>query len=114
MESEAEVSAVVENEESGNRSQQHRPLNRRSKLETCCDIISVIGSGSGKPTHIMYGANLSWTVLKEYIKELTSVDLVRPLDSEGRRLYKLTNRGSNLLETYKSIKSSLPPLFQES
>ncbi len=87
--------------------QQQSQLNRRSKMETYCDIVKAIGAGAEKPTHIMYRANLSWTVMQGYIKDLETQGLVVSQDSDGKRLYKLTEKGFLLLKQYVSIKEDL-------
>jgi len=87
--------------------QQQQQLNRRSKMETYCDIVKAIGAGAEKPTHIMYRANLSWTVMQGYIKDLETQGLVVSQDSDGKRLYKLTEKGFMLLRQYVSIKEDL-------
>jgi predicted transcriptional regulator len=76
-------------------------------METLCDIVNAIGAGAEKPTHIMYKANLSWTVMQGYIKELETQALVYSLDSDGKRMYKLTEKGYMLLKQYISIKEDL-------
>jgi len=94
----------------GQRTQTQQPqqqLNRRSKMETYCDIVKAIGAGAEKPTHIMYRANLSWTVMQGYIKDLENQGLVVSQDSDGKRLYKLTEKGFMLLRQYVSIKEDL-------
>lgn len=92
---------------SGQRTQSQQQLNRRSRMETYCDIIKAIGSGAEKPTHIMYRANLSWTVMQGYIKSLETQGLVVGQDAEGKKLYQLTERGFGLLKQYLSIKEDL-------
>ena len=87
--------------------QQQSQLNRRSKMETYCDIVKAIGAGAEKPTHIMYRANLSWTVMQGYIKDLESQGLIVSHESDGKRLYKLTEKGFMLLKQYVSIKEDL-------
>jgi predicted transcriptional regulator len=85
------------------------PLKRRSRLETCCDILKVVGSGADKPTHIMYKANLSWLATQDYVKMLEAQGLLALFsDEEGRRSYHLTSRGLELLRQYKSIEENLP------
>jgi predicted transcriptional regulator len=86
---------------------QQSQLNRRSKMETYCDIVKAIGAGAEKPTHIMYRANLSWTVMQGYIKDLEAQGLVVSQESDGKRLYKLTEKGFLLLKQYVSIKEDL-------
>jgi predicted transcriptional regulator len=87
--------------------QQQSQLNRRSKMETYCDIVKAIGAGAEKPTHIMYRANLSWTVMQGYIKDLEAQGLVASQETDGKRLYKLTEKGFLLLKQYVSIKEDL-------
>src|ERR1700739_957319 len=41
---------------------------RRSLLQIKVDILKVVASGFGKPTQIMYRANLSWNVLQAQLK----------------------------------------------
>ena len=76
-------------------------------METYCDIVKAIGAGAEKPTHIMYKANLSWTVMQSYIKDLEEQGLIFSSDSDGKRLYKLSERGFTLLKQYISIKEDL-------
>ncbi len=76
-------------------------------METLCDIVKAIGAGAEKPTHIMYKANLSWTVMQGYIKDLETQGVVFSQDSDGKRLYKLTEKGYILLKQYVSIKEDL-------
>lgn len=91
----------------GLRTQQQSQLNRRSRMETYCDILRAIGAGAEKPTHIMYKANLSWTVMQGYIKALESQGLVNVADDEGKRLYHLTDKGYQLLSQFLSIREDL-------
>lgn len=87
--------------------QQQSQLNRRSRMETYCDILRAIGSGAEKPTHIMYKANLSWTVMQGYIRTLEAQGLVIPRDDEGKRLYHLSEKGYQLLNQFLSIREDL-------
>ncbi len=87
--------------------QQQTQLNRRSRMETYCDILRAIGAGAEKPTHIMYKANLSWTVMQGYIKTLEAQGLVVPKDEEGKKLYHLSEKGYQLLNQFLSIREDL-------
>jgi predicted transcriptional regulator len=82
-------------------------LNRRSRLETYCDILRAIGAGAEKPTHIMYKANLAWTVMQGYIKALEVQGLVLSTNDEGKRLYHLSDKGYQLLNQFVSIREDL-------
>jgi predicted transcriptional regulator len=55
---------------------------RRSRMETFCDILRVIGAGAEKPTHIMYKANLSWTTLEDALATLVNKEFSREKDGE--------------------------------
>jgi len=102
-----ESTFLVEGQRTQTQQPQQQQLNRRSKMETYCDIVKAIGAGAEKPTHIMYRANLSWTVMQGYIKDLETQGLVVSQDSDGKRLYKLTEKGFMLLRQYVSIKEDL-------
>jgi predicted transcriptional regulator len=76
-------------------------------METYCDILRAIGAGAEKPTHIMYKANLSWTVMQGYIKTLESQGLVLPKEDDGKKLYHLSDKGYQLLNQFLSIREDL-------
>jgi predicted transcriptional regulator len=76
-------------------------------METFCDILRAIGAGAEKPTHIMYKANLSWTVMQVYIKSLEGQGLVVSNSDQGKRLYHLTEKGFQLLSQFLTIKEDL-------
>ena len=76
-------------------------------METFCDILRAIGSGAQKPTHIMYKANLSWTVMQDYIKALEAQGLVVSDNEEGKRLYRLSQKGFQLLNQFLTIREDL-------
>jgi predicted transcriptional regulator len=88
---------------------------RRSRMEVKIDILQAIADGSGRPTHIMYRSNLSWAVMRGVMKVLEQQGLVISKEIEGRRSYVLTEKGSRVLETYRSVKNqleSVPILMQ--
>lgn len=76
-------------------------------METFCDILRAIGAGAEKPTHIMYKANLSWTVMQGYIKSLEMQGLVITTVDQGKRLYHLSEKGFQLLGQFMSIREDL-------
>jgi predicted transcriptional regulator len=82
-------------------------LIRRSHLEIFCDILRAVGSGAERPTHIMYKANLSWDVLQSYLKTLQSQDLIEAQATEGRRTYRLSKKGYEILKQFISIRQDL-------
>src|SRR5579884_4207063 len=86
---------------------------RRSKMETCSDILRVIGSGVQRPTHIMYKANLSWIVMQEYIKSLEAQGLVVSAIENNKKVYHLTQKGFEVLNRMKSLRADLSLLLGE-
>ncbi len=82
-------------------------FDRRSRLETFFDVLCTIGSGIEKPTHIMYNANLSWTVMQLYTESLIRKELVVFEESEGKKRYRLTGKGKQVMDQYLSIKEDL-------
>jgi len=82
-------------------------VDRRSRIETFFDVLCTIGSGIEKPTHIMYRANLSWTIMQAYTESLIRKGLVVFDESEGKRRYRLTEKGRRVMQQFISIKEDL-------
>jgi len=68
----------------------------RGKLQIIADILSVVRGGA-KKTHVMYQANLSFTLLKRYLAEVLDGGLV-VVDDED--CYRLTGRGRRFLDRF--------------
>ena len=85
-------------------------VTRRSKMEVKIDIMQAIAEGAGRPTHIMYRSNLSWAVMRSFIKLLESQGLVHSGQVDGKKSYLLTEKGNRVLQTYTSVKSQLESL----
>jgi predicted transcriptional regulator len=51
-------------------------LKNRSRTEILYDLVRATRGGA-KKTHLMYKANLSYTVLEQYLKFLLDNDLIR-------------------------------------
>lgn len=82
-------------------------LNRRSRLETYGDILYAVSIGASKPTHIMYKANLSWVVMKEYLKSLEQYGLITSTENNGNRVYQLSDGGFRVLKQFLEVKDEL-------
>ena len=80
---------------------------RRSRLETISDVMRAIAGGAKKPTHIMYKANLSWGVLKSYMKMLETQGLISVDSTGGKNEYNLSEKGFQLLSQFVSIRRDL-------
>ena len=78
---------------------------RRSKHEIIFDILNLISSKGGKvkPTHILYGGNLSHDRLKKYLKELMDAGFITQIDEKGRTLYIMTDKGYKFIEEFRKI-----------
>jgi len=68
----------------------------RDRLQIIADILSVVRDGA-KKTHVMYQANLSFTLLKRYLTEVLEAGLVRCDDEDS---YRLTGRGRTFLDRF--------------
>jgi predicted transcriptional regulator len=68
----------------------------RDRLQIIADILSVVRDGA-KKTHVMYQANLSFTLLKRYLTEVLEAGLVSCDDEE---FYRLTGRGRSFLDRF--------------
>lgn len=72
----------------------------RSKLDIIADILYITKRKCGaKKTQIMYGANLSYTVLTKYLHEILEACLIR--FEKDKRYYILTDKGQKFLEEYR-------------
>jgi|GEM_PF-469040 len=84
---------------------------RRSKLETCMDILRAMADGYQKPTHIMYKANLSWVRMQRYLRLLVDQGYVRRSKSSEGILYCPTEKGIKLLAYFQRAQADLQALL---
>ena len=59
--------------------------------------------GEAKPTHILYGANLSHKRLKEYLDFLLDKGFIEETDVKGRTYYRITERGIRFVREFEKI-----------
>ena len=76
---------------------------RRSLLQIRVDILRVVMEGYGKPTQIMYKANLSWNVLQTQLKSFLEADLLKVEEYGSRRMYIITPRGTDMVMSYHKV-----------
>jgi len=69
----------------------------RSRLEIVADVLGVV-SGGAKKTKIMYQANLSYSLLVRYLRDVIDMGLVKMKDGNT---YGLTEKGSDFLREFK-------------
>ena len=70
----------------------------RGKLEIVADILSVVRGGA-KKTEIMYQANLSYSLLVRYLRDVMEADLVARGNDNS---YMLTEKGLEFLNRFNS------------
>ncbi len=75
---------------------------RRNDLDICADILRVARRGA-KKTHLVYRANLNFSIVKKYIMKLMDGGF---LEADNGR-YFTTEGGVRFLERYEEISSSL-------
>jgi predicted transcriptional regulator len=76
--------------------------NYRGKLDIIADILRVV-SQNAKKTQIMYQANLSYKVLKRYLRNVTAYSLISFEMEE--QCYVLTPKGREFLKAYEKYSS---------
>ena len=81
-------------------------MTRRSQMEILLDILEAVAGGRQKPTHIMYRANLSWSRLTKHLDLLSRQGLLVKAEVDGT-LYRITQRGKEVLEYSNRVRSEL-------
>ncbi len=76
---------------------------RRSILQIKVDILRAVENGYGKPTQIMYRANLSWNVLQAQLKSFLESGMLKVESYGSRRRYLITPKGSEMIESYQKV-----------
>ena len=79
---------------------------RRDRLHIIADILGIAINGSLK-TRIMYGANLSFAQLNEYLSFLLEAKLVESTVQDDKAVYKTTSKGKRFIISYTKIKDLL-------
>jgi predicted transcriptional regulator len=83
----------------------------RSRLQIVRDILLVASVySSAKKTHIMYGANMGYSIMSKYLKEVLRTGL---LESCGKSSYRLTEKGKSFLALYDDYEGSLKSLQEQ-
>jgi predicted transcriptional regulator len=78
----------------------------RNRLEIIKDILMVTenaGTNGAKKTHIMYGANLSYSLLTKYLQETLTAELI----CRGKSCYIITKKGREYLGNYEKYKENI-------
>jgi len=76
---------------------------KRSRLETCFDVLEIVRMGNEKPTTIMYKANLSWNTLQQILKVLLHKGLIIETKAGNWKRYKITEKGKKMVGYYNKV-----------
>jgi predicted transcriptional regulator len=77
---------------------------RRSKAHIFVDILRLINrKGMAKPTHILYGANLSHIRLKKYLESLQEMGFVEKTSENEQTLFRVTKKGNDFMKEFKKV-----------
>ena len=74
---------------------------REQSLRSYADILYSFSIKGKKPSYITCKANLSWTIMKEYLKSLESLGFVS--SSDEKRIYQLSHTGFRMLKQYLEV-----------
>lgn len=74
---------------------------RRSNVDIIADILRIARKGA-KKTRIVYGANLNFKLLNEYLERLEEAGLITD-DQEKRGMLKTTDKGRKYLQHYEGF-----------
>jgi predicted transcriptional regulator len=86
----------------------------RNRLGIVANILTIAKQGALK-THLMYKANLSYTMLRDYLRFLLDNGLL----SESRypedkvTLYRTTEKGTRFLDSYVALKDLASPIIDK-
>ena len=75
---------------------------KRTNLEIRADILKIAMDGA-KKSHIVYKANLNFAIIKDYLKDLSSVGLLS-LPTNGSKLYTTTDKGIDFIKYMDGMK----------
>jgi predicted transcriptional regulator len=80
---------------------------KRNRLEIIRDILLVIRNKNGKikPTQILFKSNLSHIMMKEYLAELIGKKFIEEISSDGKKTYRITQKGMDYLNEFGNISS---------
>ena len=78
---------------------------RRTKISIFVDILRLVDKrgGMAKPTHILYGANLSHIRLNKYLSWLLQEQMLEVISKGGKNVYRITEKGRNFLKEFRKI-----------
>lgn len=75
---------------------------RRSNLEIVAEILRIARKGA-KKTRIVYGANMNFRMLDEYLEKLEKAGLVASSEGNNSGLIKTTEKGNEYLQRFYGL-----------
>ncbi|MFH1420346.1 MAG: DUF4364 family protein [Candidatus Aenigmatarchaeota archaeon] len=78
---------------------------KRSKAGILADILRVIANNpdGAMPTHILYKANLSYKLLKQYLDMLIESEFIMNTNVKGKKKYTITQKGHEFLQQFRKL-----------
>ena len=76
---------------------------RRGRIEIMMDILDEVSSSVNK-TKIVYGANLNFKMAERYLPILIDRGLLVKTNGDNGVVYKITERGRELLGDYRRVR----------
>jgi len=82
-----------------------KPSKYRSQIRIYADMLRAIEKekGDAKPTHILYGANLSHDRLVKYLAQLKEQGLIEEKENSEKTTYSLTDKGIEFLNEFRKV-----------
>ena len=77
---------------------------KRDRVEIMAEILDLCVEPKSK-THVMYGTNLSWKMLQQYLSHMQSRDLLEMQNDSTK--YVTTKRGHDFVAKWKALKALL-------
>jgi len=75
---------------------------RRNRFEIVGDILRIARTGA-KKSHIVYKANLNFTIAEGYLNKMIERGLIATTDESGNVVYRTTPAGKDCLEKLGSL-----------
>ena len=82
-------------------------MKRRNNMDIVAEILRIAMKGS-KKTHLVYGANINFKLLHEYLDELEKTGLIENHVEKGG-LIETTEKGIKYLNYYEGLKQFRMP-----
>ena len=88
---------------------------RRSKLEMYIDILHALAHrGPLKLTHIMYKANVNFSILTGYVSFLIKQGLIEEKNIGKKKVvYVITQRGVTVVKSFRELQQAIPLVEDE-